>query len=324
MDAKRRELDELRKKLDTCNARKCFQDKLAIPDIPPEDGAFDEPCAACRDIASQYEYVKAKVERMRILRNLLRAAAQEASLAAGSATGHMINLVHAARQDPGDASKDKAAQDAKKEADILKQRAEQLHAQVEAVWQAYSMAINLLRRLDTELANCRKKNCPPQTSQVSTPPPEREVYEPPLRPCPRCQDEAERLRELEHDLRIKQRVRLALQTTIDIYGKDIDKGTLSPVNQIAVNDAVDRLPEVDKQIAELEAKVKEQKEAMTKCTEKFCSTARTSQKKKDKATHENRTPEGQGQDRRIEDHRHRDQCTANPADHSTAARGRAS
>jgi hypothetical protein len=128
--------------------------------------------------------------------------------------------------------------------------------------------------------------------------------------CLACERNAWKLEGLETDLRVKQRVRLSLKTTIDLYGKHKDDGTLPPADQINLNDAVERLPEVERQIRELEAKVRDARTALDKCVTDKCTdkpvatdtpTGKTEQRKtEERKTEERKTEERKTEQRKTE------------------------
>jgi hypothetical protein len=171
----------------------------------------------------------------------------------------------------------------------------------------------LLKKLEEELEACRKQQCPPREPSTAQPPATPETPETPKRiVCVKCESNAWKLEGLETDLRVKQRVRLALKTTMDTYGKHKDDGTLSPVNQISVNDAEERLPEVERQIRELEAKIRDARTALEtcvtgKCTDKPVATdkttppGKTEQRRTERKTEERKTEQRKTEERKTDE-----------------------
>ena len=301
--------------LQRCNARKCFEDRFSTP-VPPVWFETNEPCAACRPLATQAAYLKFYVKSLQTtFADVERAAAKafdrqiEAQVAANEAK-------QASQKDVGDVKKFQEAEDAKKDAKELQEQFRKLKGQADALEQALAGASALLKKLEEELEACRKQHCPPKEPSTAQPPATPTPPETPTPPkkrmvCLACERHAWKLEGLETDLRVKERVRLSLKTTIDTYGKHKDDGTLSPVNQISVNDAEERLPEVERQIRELEAKIRDARTALEtcvtgKCTDKPVATdkttppGKTEQRRTERKSEERKTEERKTEERRTE------------------------
>jgi hypothetical protein len=290
--------------LQRCNARKCFEDRSLTP-LPPAGFETNEACAACRPLATQAAYLKLYVKSLQTtVADVERAAAAafDAQIAAQVAA---TEAKQASQKDVGDVKKFKEAEDAKKDAKELQEQFRKLKGQADALEQALAGASALLKTLEEELEACRKQHCPPKEPSTAQPPATSTPPEAPAPPkkrmvCVKCESSAWKLEGLETDLRVKQRVRLSLKTTIDLYGKHQDDGTLSPVNQINLNDAVERLPEVERQIRELEAKIRDARTALEKCVTGKCTdkpvatdtpTGKTEQRRTERKTEERKTEE---------------------------------
>jgi hypothetical protein len=300
--------------LQRCNARKCFEDRSLTP-VPPAWFEANEPCAACRPLATQAAYLKLYVKSLQTtFADVERAAAKafdrkiEAQVAANEAK-------QASQKDVGDVKKFQEAENAKKDAKELQEQFRKLKGQADALEQALAGASALLTKLEEELEACRKQHCPPKEPSTAQPPGTPTPPETPAPPkkrmvCPACERQAWKLEGLETDLRVKERGRLALKTTIDLYGKHKDDGTLSPVNQISLNDAVERLPEVEQQIRELEAKVRDARTALEKCITDKCTdkpvatdtpTGKTEQRRTERNSEERKTEERKTEQRKTEE-----------------------
>jgi hypothetical protein len=306
-----------------CNARKCFEDPSLIP-VPPAWFETNEPCAACRPLATQVAYLKLYVKSLQITIGNVEKAAAAAFDRQFAAQVAANEAKQASQKDVGDAKKFQEAEDAKKDAKELLEQFRRLKGQLDALEQAFAGASALLKTLEEKLEACRKQHCPPKepsTAQppTTTPPPETPAPPKKRMVCVKCESNAWKLEGLETDLRVKQRVRLSLKTTIDTHGKHMDDGTLSPANQINLNDAVERLPEVERQIRELEAKIRDARTALEKCvtgkctdkpvatdtptgkTEQLRTERKTEERKTERKTEERKTEERKTEERKTEE-----------------------
>ena len=288
--------------LQRCNARKCFEDRSLTP-VPPAWVEPNEPCAACRPLATQAAYLKHYVKSLQTTAADVESAAAAAFDVQIAAQAAATEAKQASQKDVGDVKKFKEAEDAKKDANDLQGQFRKLKGQADALEQALAGASALLKTLEEELEACRKQHCPPKEPSTAQPPATSTPPETPAPPkkrmvCVKCESNAWKLEGLETDFRVKQRTRLALKTTIDLYGKHQDDGTLSPVNQINLNDAVERLPEVERQIRELEAKIRDARTALEKCVTGKCTdkpvatdtpTGKTEQRRTERKTEERKT-----------------------------------
>jgi hypothetical protein len=239
----------------------------------------------------------------------------------------------ASQKDVGDVKKFKEAEDAKKDAKELQEQFRKLKSQADALEQALAGASALLKTLEEELEVCRKQHCPPKEPSTAQPPATPTPPETPAPPkkrmvCVKCETNAWKLEGLDTDLRVKQRTRLALKTTIDLYGKHQDDGTLSPVNQINLNDAVERLPEVERQIRELEAKIRDARTALETCVTGKCTdkpvatdtpTDKTEQRRTERKTEERKT-EQRKEERKTEERKTEERRTSKKETGRTALR----
>lgn len=282
--------------------------------VPPAWFEANEPCAACRPLAIQAAYLKYYVKSLQTtFADVERAAAKafdrqiEAQVAANEAK-------QASQKDVRDVKKFQEAEDAKKDAKDLQEQFRKLKGQLDVLEQTLAGASALLKKLEEELEACRKQQCPPREPSTAQPPATPATPETPKKRivCVKCESNAWKLEGLETDLRVKQRVRLALKTTMDTYGKHKDDGTLSPVNQISVNDAEERLPEVERQIRELEAKIRDARTALEtcvtgKCTDKPVATdkttppGKTEQRRTERKTEERKTEQRKTEERKTDE-----------------------
>jgi len=296
--------------LQRCNARKCFEDRTTTP-VPPAWFETNEACAACRPLATQAAYLKLYVKSLQTTFAAVEAAAAKAFDRQIEAQAAANEAKQASQKDVGDVKKFNEAEDAKKDAKELQEQFRKLKGQADGLEQALAGASALLKTLEDELAACRKQHCPPKEPSTAQPPTPRETPKKRM-VCVKCESNAWKLEGLETELRVKQRTRLALKTTIDLYGKHQDDGTLSPVNQINLNDAVERLPEVDRQIRELEAKIRDARTALDKCVTGKCTdkpvatdtpTGKTEQRRTERKSEERKIEERKTEERKTEERR---------------------
>jgi DNA repair exonuclease SbcCD ATPase subunit len=146
------------KELQRCNARKCFEDPSLTP-VPPVWFEANEPCAACRPLANQVAYLKYYVKSLQTTVADAEREAVAAYDAQIAAQGAANEAKQASQKDIADVKKYEDAERASKEAKDLREQFRKLKGQLDVLEQTLAGASALFKKLEEELAACRKQQC---------------------------------------------------------------------------------------------------------------------------------------------------------------------